>query len=185
MTVERRKVGWLVSAILVSACASTPSSLSRLDSGGLTVVTLSDAVLLARPVPTLAAGARDYAYIGPVEINRMGDRRHYFWVALASTVDRARTGLAPANAVALMLVADDARMTFPLSEWTMDFDVSPYASTTPIYATLAASASLDQIRRIARATSVEVRIVDDRGATARYRHWQGAWTDWAAFPGGG
>jgi hypothetical protein len=185
MPAKRTNAGWLLSAMLVAACSGTPSSLSRLDSGGLTVVTLSDAVLLARPVPTLAAGARDYAYIGPVEINRMGNRRHYFWVGLASTIDRARTGLEPANPVALVLVADDAHMVFSLSEWTVAFDVPPYASTTPVYAALAAPASLDQIRRIARASAVEVRIIDDSGTTARYRHWRGAWADWAAFPGAG
>lgn len=174
-----------ITAMLLSACATTPSSVSRLDAGGRTVVALSDTILLAHAVPALAAGARDYAYIGPVEINRMGNRRHYFWLGLASTIDRTRGGLEPAVPVALVLLVDGTPMRFPLGEWPADLDPPPYPTTIPVYATLAAPASLDQIRRIARASNVEAEIQDDSGAEARYLTFNGDWTDWSAFPDGG
>lgn len=175
----------MIAAMLLSACASPPASVTRLDAGGRTVVTLSDTILLARPVPTLAVGARDYAYIGPVEINRMGNRRHYFWLGLASTIDRARAGIEPAIPVALVLLVDGTPMRFPLDEWTIDFDAAPYTATTPVYATLSAPASLDQIRRISAAAKVEAQLLDDDGNTARYRAWQGDWAGWATFADGG
>ncbi len=170
-----------VSVVLLAGCTTQSSSVSRLDSSGLTVVTLTDAIVFARPVRTLAAGARDYAYIGPIEINRMGDRQYYLWIALASTVDRGLAGLDPAHAVELVLVVDESPMVLPLIEWDTTLDHPPYNSTTPIYATLAAHTSLDQIRRIAGANSVELHFVVAAGNTARYQRWQGEWTALSEF----
>ena len=73
-------------AALVQGCAAEMERSSRLDSSGLTVATEASAVVFANPVRTFAAGARDYAYLGPVEINRMGDRQYFLWVGLASTI---------------------------------------------------------------------------------------------------
>lgn len=162
--------------VLLAGCATPPTSISRLDSSGLTVVTLTDAVVFARPVRTLAAGARDYAYIGPIEINRMGDRQYYFWIGLASTVDRDLVGLVPADADALVLIVDESPMVLPLVEWDTTLDNPPYVSPAPIYATLAARTSLDQIHRIANANKVELYVAVKAGSTARYQRWQGTWT---------
>jgi len=170
-----------ICVVLLTGCATQSSSVSRLDSSGLTVVTLTDAIVLARPVRTLAAGARDYAYVGPIEINRMGDRQHFLWIALASTVDRELAGLDPQHAVELVLVVDESPMVLPLVEWDTTLDHPPYNSTTPIYATLAAHTSLDQIRRIASASAVELHLVVAAGNTARYQSWQGEWTAFSEF----
>lgn len=140
------------------------------------MVTLTEAVVFARPVRTLAAGARDYAYIGPIEINRMGDRQYYFWIALASTVDRGLAGLVPMDADTVVLLVDESPMVLPLVEWDTTLDIPPYDSTAPIYATLAVHTSLDQIHRIANASAVELHVAADAGSTARYRRWQGTWT---------
>ncbi len=170
-----------VCAVLLAGCTTQTSSVSRLDSSGLTVVTLTDAIVFARPDRTLAAGARDYAYIGPIEINRMGDRQYYLWIALASTVDRDLAGLDPMDAVALVLVVDESPMVLPLIEWETTLDAPPYVSTTPIYATLAAHTSLDQINRIASANAVELHLLVGAGDTARYQHWQGEWATFSRF----
>lgn len=168
-------------ALVLSACATHAPVISRLDTSGLTVVTLGDAVVLARPVRQITAAARDYAYIGPVEINRMGNRDHYLWVGLASTVDRALADVAPEGASTLALLVDGQPMRLPLSEWRMKLDESPYRSTVPIYATLSAHASLDQIQRIASADSVAVHIVTNTGQTTHYQRWHGAWESWSAL----
>lgn len=174
--------GLPICMLMLMACAAeVPVTSSRLDSSGLTVVTLADAILLARRVRTLAAGARDYAYVGPVEVNRMGHREYYFWIGLASTVDRDRAGLAPPDAVALALIVDDVPMILPLTEWDQSLDVPPYDMTAPVYATLAAPTSLDQIHRIASANSVELHVIVNAGSTAQYRKWQGSWTSWSGF----
>lgn len=170
-----------LAALVLSACASQPPVVSRLDTSGLTVVTLQDAVVLARPVRQIAGAARDYAYIGPVEINRMGRREHFLWVGLASTVDRALADVSPAGVRTLALIVDGQPMTLPLRKWSMKLDESPYRSTVPVYATHSAHASLDQIQRIASADSVAVHIVTDSGQTTRYQRWHGTWQAWSGL----
>ncbi len=163
------------------ACTTQTPVTSRLDSRGLTVVALDDAIVLARPVRRLTVAARDYAYIGPVEINRMGQRDHYLWLGLASTVDRAFADVSPADAELLAILVDGQPMILPLTKWSADLDRPPYATVVPVYATLSARASLDQIQRIADATSIEVHIISNSGVAARYRMWQGAWSSWSLF----
>lgn len=183
MTQRRRRISYLnaIAVFVLSACAAQTPVNSRLDTSGLTIVTLDDAVVLARPVRQITAAARDYAYIGPVEINRMGNRDHYLWVGLASTVDRAFADVAPAGASSLALLVDGQPMKLPLSEWSMTLDEPPYRSTVPIYATFSAHASLDQIQRIASANSVAVHIVTDSGQTTHYQRWHGAWQEWSVL----
>ena len=164
---------------MLSACASNTQLTSRLDRNGLTVVTLDEPIVLARPVRQLAAAARDYAYLGPVEINRMGNRDYYLWVGLASTIDRQLIGVSPAQVQELAVLVDGRPMLLPLVNWATDLEQSPYDTAVPLYATFAAHASLDQIRRIATAKSVEVHLVSASGMTRRYQKWQGDWASWS------
>ena len=169
-------------ATLVIACSAEPVTTSRLDSSGLTVVTHDDVVLVARLASKLAAGAHDFAYIGPVEINRMGHRDYYFWIGLASTVDRDLIGVAAEKNVALALIVDDEPMILPLVEWDTRLDVPPYASSLPIHETLVAPTSLDQIHRIAEAASIEIHLIADAENAVRYQAWHGTWSTWTEFP---
>ena len=184
MTGDIVKWGCMSIAALMIGCSTEPITTSRLDSSGLTIVTHDDVIMVARLARKLSAGARDFAYIGPVEINRMGHRDYYFWIGLASTVDRELVGLAPANAVALALVVDDEPMIMPLSEWDTSLDIPPYKSSLPVYETLMASTSLDQIHRIAEAESIEIHMIGDTDSAFLYQAWHGAWSTWSEFPGG-
>lgn len=171
----------IVVVSLLAGCASVPETRSRLDSSGLTVVALADAIVLAHPVRTLAAAARDYAYIGPVEINRMGQRHYLLWIGLASTIDRELVGANPPEATALVIIVDGEPMELSLAEWDMSLDLPPYDATAPVYDVLAARASLDQIGRIAAADSVELHVVQGNDVTAQYVTWHGTWASWSAF----
>ena len=168
----------LVAGVMLSGCVSSSPLSTRLDSFGVTVVTLDDPIVLARPVPQLAAAARDYAYLGPVEMNRMGDRDYYLWVGLASTIDRKLIDVAPADVQTLTLLLGGLPMTLPLADWAGGTDILPYEIGAPLYATFAARISLDQIQRIANADSVQVHFVSTSGDSRRYRLWQGEWTSW-------
>ncbi len=168
-----------LAAASMSGCAANTNVTSRLDSNGLTVVTLDEPIVLARPVRQLAAAAGDYAYLGPVEINRMGNRDYFLWVGLASTIDRKLSGVSPAEVRELAVLIDGSPMLLPLVHWTADLEQSPYETAAPLYATFAAHASLDQIRRISSAASVEVHLVSASGATRRYQKWQGDWSSWS------
>ncbi len=167
-----------LAAIVLPACAAKTQLISRLDVSGLTVVTLDEPMLLARPVPRLAAAARDYAYLGPVEINRMGNREHFLWLGLASTIDRELAGVPQADVQTLAVLLDDRPMLLPLVQWVAELDQSPYETVAPLDATFAARASLDQIRRMSAAKSVEVHLVSTSGVSWRYEKWQGDWSSW-------
>ena len=82
---NQRRMAFFVAVVVlaVSACTAQEPLATRLDTSGLTVVTVDEPVVLARPVRQLTVAARDYAYIGPVQINRMGNRDHYLWVGTA------------------------------------------------------------------------------------------------------
>jgi hypothetical protein len=168
---------------LMAACATTPDPLeSRLDrTSGLTVATLKQAIVLARPAPYRATAARDYAYLGPVEINRTGSREHYLWVGMASTLDRKFFSETAPAATMLYLLVDGQPMTLPLSPWGEDIETPPYAVNTPVYEHLRARVSLDQLQRIAAADSVDVHIVARPTASDRYRLWGGRWSELADF----
>jgi len=171
----------LLVAISATGCTSSEPLQSRLDeSTGLTIVTIDTPVVLARPT-RLAVAARDYAYLGPVEINRMGDRTHYLWIGLASTLDRARVSAQPPQVTTLVLIVDGSPMTLPLANWDIDLEVPPYTGNTPINDSLAARATVDQIERIARADTVVVYLITKSGTSLAYRVWDGDWLRWSAF----
>lgn len=174
-------VNGIVVASLLAGCAATPGTRSRLDSSGVTVVALADPIVLAHPVRTLAAAARDYAYVGPVEINRMGQRQYLLWIGLASTIDRELAGANLPEADALVMIVDGEPMVLSLAEWNVSLDLPPYETTAPVYDVLAARASLDQIGRIAAADSVELHVVQEDDAAAHYVTWHGNWASFAAF----
>ena len=83
----------LVLLALLAGCAGVNQTLPpRIDDvTGETIVTLRKPVVLARQVPHLSTKARDYVYLGPVEIDRMGAQEFFLWVGMASTVDPAYT----------------------------------------------------------------------------------------------
>lgn len=171
----------IVVGVLLAGCTSAPETRTRLDSSGLTVVALADAIVLAHPVRNLAAAARDYAYIGPVEINRMGRRQYLLWIGLASTVDRELVGANPPQATGLVMIVDGEPMALSLADWETSLDLPPYDATAPVYDVLAARTSLDQIGRIAAADSVELHVVQGNDVAARYVTWHGTWASWSVF----
>lgn len=177
-----REIRWLGLLCLVAGCAAPLPSPARLDSSGLTVVTEPDAAMFANPIRTVATGARDYAYLGPVEINRMGNRRYYFWVGLASTIDQDYVQRELPDADTLVLIVNGEPMLLPLSEWTTDLDVPPYESSAPVYAVFSADTSISQIQRIANAEFVELYLVAGDALDARYLPWDRQWLAWRGFP---
>ena len=179
INVAKKILSISLATFLIAGCATEASVTSRLDSSGFTVATMGDAIVLSRPTPRLAAAMRDYAYVGPVEINHMGKRDHYLWVGLASTVDRTFDSISPDTAETMVLLVDGQPMMLPLDKWITSLDQSPYETIAPLYATLSARASLNQIKRIASALSVEVHIIASDGNVAHYRMWQGDFPSWS------
>ena len=174
--------GLALLAFFASACATREPINSWFDPDtALTYAALHEPLVVARPVDRLTVAGRDYAYLGPIDINRMGRRDYYLWIGMASTVDRALLDEARPQAATLVLVVDGVPMDFPLAPWHPGLEALPYPTTTPVYATFVARASLDQLERIAAATSVMVQFALDDGKASGYELWSGQWLDWTRF----
>lgn len=172
----------LIASAILTGCASAPNREVRFhEDSGLTWASMDEAIVLARSTPQYAVAARDYIYIGPVETNWLGEREHYLWLGIASTVDRELRGDSAPDTETLLLLIDGTPVAFPLSIWEAEFQTTPYEAQVPIADTWGARVSLDQIQRIAQADTVEVHLVSAAGATARYELWHGNWLNWVEF----
>ena len=172
---------FIASAIL-AGCTSAPNREVRFDQeSGLTWASMDEAIVLARSAPQYTVAARDYIYIGPVETNQLGERQHYLWLGTASTVDRELRGNSAPDTETLLLMIDGTPVAFALSIWQAEFQTTPYDAQVPIADSWGARVSLDQIRQIAQADSVEVHLVSEAGVTARYELWHGDWLNWVEF----
>jgi hypothetical protein len=165
--------------VLLAGCAAEPPVRSALDAQGRTETRATALVTLARPVPRFSEAARDYLYLAPVEVNETGTRRHYLWLGLATTIDRAWAGAEASEPATLVIVFDGVPVAIPLSPW--ETAAPGFATPAPTYAVRRAQVTLDQLERLATGASIEVELVSADGARASFDAWRGAWTDWLPF----
>ena len=168
----------LCATLCCSACASVASVNGRFDENtGLTVAWLNEPVVLSRSVPRIATAARDYAYVGPLQINRRGVIESYVWVGAASTVDRAAIGEALPVPATLVLVLDGVPMHLPLEDWVAEL-APPYRVAAPVVASRVARVAAAQLSRIAAARTVEAHLATADGVERSYALWSGSYGSW-------
>jgi hypothetical protein len=156
-------IGVLALAVQLSAC-SAPSSLVRetLDPvTGVTVLRATAPVVLYHDNSGYAAHARDYVYLGPVEVNRMGTYSYYLWMGIWSTIrheDRGSEQRDGFESVTLFVNGEPLPLEF--AGWTLE----SIGVTEPLYVKPVASAAdayyrvtIDQIRLIAEADDIQLR----------------------------
>lgn len=169
--------------VLLTGCAAgTNQTLApRVDeTTGETIVTLREAVVLSRPVPYLSTTARDFLYLGPVEVDRTGAQEFYLWVGVGSTVDRElATDEALFTPEEITIFTDSTKQGFELETWHPNADVSPYAVEVPLHQSLRARVTLDELENIARAQSLEAVVSNAAGESARYSFWRGKMPSWS------
>ena len=170
--------------LALAGCTSRAPLRSQLDEVGRTWLSAETPVALSRPAPRFSRAARDYVYLAPVEANNGGTRSHYLWVGFGTTVDRRWPWAVPPEAQTLLLVLDGTPLTLPLEDWDAQIGAGLYRPPAPTYAVRRASVSLDELARIAAATSVEAQVVARDGAADAYQLWSGRWSDWSAFVAG-
>ncbi len=172
----------LVAALLSAGCASESALMSeRLDERtGVTITALDVPVTLAREAPDLAYGSRDYAFVGPVEFNRMGQRSYYLWVGMATTVDRSRTREAPPKPLALSILAAGVPVVIELEEWHDGRGETLYKTNLPVYATYRAAVSLDIIKLLANADTLRIGL-EGSIESWHYSTWSGTSQEWLAL----
>jgi len=168
------------------ACAGTPRLIEDLDPiTGVTMTRSSEPLVLYRDNSGRAAYARDYIYMGPVSVNRMGAYRYFIWLGAWSTIQaRDDTSLRDGLESAILFV-DGEPLSLDLLGWTPDaigLSQAPYpppaASAIDAYYEI----TIDQIRLIAEAR--DVRLHTGGADPASYEPWDSQETTrsgWRAF----
>lgn len=155
-------VGALTVALLGACSSSAPLVIERLDPlTGVTVTNATEPLVLYNDNSGYAAYARDYVYLGPIEVNNMGTRSYFLWLGIWSTMRdddslaRQRDGFE-----SVVIYADGEPLPLELEGWTLDtigvsqpVYVKPVAGAADAYYRVTA----DQIRLIATARNVVLR----------------------------
>ncbi len=160
----------------LAGCAQTGATVvSRLDENtGVTVTRTSRPIVFYADDSARAAHARDFVYMGPVEINRMGEPRYYLWLGIWSTLSGDGPAVRRDGFETITIFADGEPVQLDVSAWSGDaigvsgsVYVPPVASAADAYY----EATIDQIRLIANSTSV--RIVTTGPDRTSYELWDG------------
>ncbi len=148
--------------VCLAGCASSaPGIVEKLDwTTGVTITYIDTPLVLCRDTPGRAAYARDYAHIGPIEVNRSGAAKYYLWVGSWATMHRSNVSEHRDGFESIVILADGEPLILELSGWTPDaIGVSepsylkPVASSTDAYYQVTA----DQIRLITQARDIRLR----------------------------
>ncbi len=146
--------------LLLTACSSSaPLTRQYLDPlTGATITRASEPLVLFRDLSAKAANAREYVYLGPVEVNTMGVRKYYLWLSVWGTSDTRSDALD--DFASVVIFADGEPLSLSASGWTL----STIGASEPVYIPPVAGATdawyqvtVDQIRLIAESRDIELR----------------------------
>ena len=120
-----------------------------------------------------AAYARDYIYVGPLSVNRMGSYHYYLWLGVWSThSDNVGATARHDELEEITIIADGEPLALDVAGWTP----GTIGVSAPVYEKPVASAidafylvTLDQIRLISEARDVSIRTAT--GGSGRYEVW--------------
>ena len=183
MPMSRRIVNHLAPAALalfaITGCGGPTAVISdRMDPlTGVTVTRASKPVVFYRDRSAQAAHARDYVYLGPIEVNNMGQRNYYIWLGIWGSSDATDRSSQLDDFESVILFADGEPLSLEVNGWTPESIgisepayVKPVASATDGYYRV----TIDQIRLIAEARDLELRAGSTR--PKRYSPWNTAAT---------
>ena len=154
-------------SLILSGCASPAPTISdKLDeTTGVTVTFVETPLVLYRETPAQAAYARDYAHVGPIQINRSGNYLYYLWVGSWANMQRSRVSEHRDGFESIVVFADGEPLVLELSGWTPaaigvseSTYLKPVASSTDAYYRV----TVDQIRMIAAARDIRLRTSGSR-----------------------
>ncbi len=157
-----RVVGIGTIVLILSACAADPPTVSeKLDwQTGVTVSYVTTPLVLYRETPAQAAYAKDYAHVGPIQVNRSGTYQYFLWVGSWATMQRTDILEHRDGFESIVIFADGEPLVLELSGWTPDAIgtsestyLKPVASSTDAYYQV----TVDQIRLISEARDIRLR----------------------------
>lgn len=159
--------------VLLGGCFSTGSTISnKLDPTTAVTITFSDAPLIFyRDESGRAAYARDYVYLGPIEVNKAGTFRYYIWLGIWTTMQTPEESVRDGFET-IVLIADGEPLPLEVAGWT----AAAVGASEPVYLKPVASAAdayyevtVDQLRFIAASRDIRVQSTGAKGAV--YEPW--------------
>ncbi len=163
--------------LLLTSCAATETkNLQRLDTEtGVTVTRASVPIVMYRDMSAHSAYGREYVYLGPIQVNNMGQREYYLWLGIWGTSDSTDRGRKMDDFESVVLYADGEPLELEVKGWThgdigvsRDVYIKPVASALDGYYRV----SIDQVRLIAESSDLELRAGAMR--PQRYVPWDSA-----------
>lgn len=168
-------------AMLLAGCwrPTAPADLGEYldENTGMSVVHLAEPAVYYQDAPTLAAHARDYVSLAPLELSQAGQRRYLLWVWRWSTIDRPTEARSPEPRIVLFL--DDEPMELrtsrppSLGRW-------PYAPPVNGGEMSFYALTRNQVERLGRARQTGV-YVEAGTASGVYLPWKDARAELSAF----
>lgn len=164
-----------VTATLLAACGgSKPLVQNDLDPRtGATVTHTSKPVIFYRDRSAYASHARDYVYVGPIEVNNMGQRRYFLWLGVWSTIKNSGRAAVQDDFETVVVFADGEPLDLQVVGWspaTIGVSESVYVKPVALAVDAYYGVTIDQIRVIAEARDLEIRTGPSAGD--HYRAWE-------------
>ncbi len=174
LRLPRKLTGSFVLAALLAGCGSSgPLVAEQLDPvTGVTVTHATAPLVLYRDNSAIAAHARDFVYVGPVEVNRMGSYSYYLWLGIWSTIQDDNDFEQRDGFESVVIFADGEPLRLELKGWSSDsigVSTSIYPPPTASAANAYYPVTLDQIRLISQAR--DVRLHTSGNGTATFEPW--------------
>jgi len=152
----------LLVAVSLAGCAGAPTQTldETLDTGtGVTVTRSNQPLIFYKDSSARAAHARDYVYMGPLQVNRMGTYRYYLWLGIWSTLPLDNPAEQRDGFESITLFVDGEPLQLSIAGWSE----GAIGATEPAYVKPVASAAdayyevtIDQIRLIAEASDLRL-----------------------------
>jgi len=157
----RRLVAVMLFTVLAASCASNEMA-TRTFLDPLTSVTITYAskpIVFYRDVAGRAAYAKDYVYLGSLEVNRSGEFRYFLWLGIWKTMQDARPGQTLDGFESIVVFADGEPLPLEVAGWTPaavgaseSVYIKPVATAAESYYLVTA----DQLRLMAEASDIRI-----------------------------
>jgi len=153
-------LGVSVAALLAACGSSAPMIKDRMDPlTGATVTRATVPLVLYKENSAQAAYARDFVYVGPLRVNRMGTYSHFLWLGIWSSINNADISAERDGFDSIVIFADGEPLQLELQGWTLaSIGVSEQVYNKPTASAADAyfAVTLDQIRVIAEARDIRL-----------------------------
>ena len=161
-TTRSRYAGLALLLFLVAGCVGPDSlALERMDPlTGVTVTLAAKPMVMYRDLSGQSAFGREYVYVGPVQVNKMGQRNHFLWLGIWRTANASDPAQTIDDFETIVIYADGEPLSLEAAGWTPSaVGLSESAYVKPVASAVDGyyAVTIDQMRLIAESNDLELR----------------------------